>query len=294
MPWSAPAAPRASTPASSSSHWPSRRSTSRRNTSTRSARTPSARPVRSRAARPSIAETRVVRSSSGPAVASDEQVFESMTATYQPPTPTQAPTRKCGQLFSRESDVPNPGHQRRPASGPRARPPCPASAWGRTTPDPPPQRPARGSQRPPDHRARQLHGARTTPTPVLGKQLGAQLTGTQFPGPAHSQQMGHPTAHVRTWDLTHPQGVATAPGKCIGPEPATRSCRERGLHRGSPEARGTAELGAGGATPPSHSPNTSAPFRAYKSGRRPQVRACIGVSEAEPGSVKPWRASRVS
>jgi hypothetical protein len=41
-PWSAPAAPRPSTPASSLSHWPSRRSTMRRSSSTRSAHTLSA------------------------------------------------------------------------------------------------------------------------------------------------------------------------------------------------------------------------------------------------------------
>jgi hypothetical protein len=41
VPWSAPAAPQASTPASSPSQWPSRRSTSRRRISTRSTRTAS-------------------------------------------------------------------------------------------------------------------------------------------------------------------------------------------------------------------------------------------------------------
>ena len=50
-PCSAPAAPRASTPASSASQWPSRRSTSPRSTMTRSARAPSASPSGSWAAR---------------------------------------------------------------------------------------------------------------------------------------------------------------------------------------------------------------------------------------------------
>ena len=165
MPWSAPAAPRASTPASSSSHWPSRRSSSRRNTSTRSARTPSARPVRSRAARPSIAETRVVRSSSGPAVASGELVFESMTATYQPPPQHKHPPEFVDKLFSRrvgraqsqppaetdigpESQATVPGERMGP-NNPRPtapatrtgipttpRPPCPATTWGPNNPDP--------------------------------------------------------------------------------------------------------------------------------------------------------------
>src|SRR5215207_1284570 len=94
MPWSAPAAPRPSTAARRWSHWPSRRSTSRRNPRACSARAASASPSRSWAASPSTT------SASGPSPCGNlsEHLFESMAATYQAPTPKQAPNQICGQV----------------------------------------------------------------------------------------------------------------------------------------------------------------------------------------------------
>src|SRR5215207_377836 len=94
MPWSAPAAPRPSTAARRWSHWPSRRSTSRRNPRACSARAASASPSRSWAASPSTT------SASGPSPCGNlsEHLFESMAATYQAPTPRQAPNQICGQV----------------------------------------------------------------------------------------------------------------------------------------------------------------------------------------------------
>ncbi len=88
-PWSAPAAPRASTPARSLSHWPSRRSTSRRSSSTCSAWTVSASP--SRSARSSTAAVRAASLPGRPTESSVECVFESMGGTYQPHNPKQPP-----------------------------------------------------------------------------------------------------------------------------------------------------------------------------------------------------------
>jgi hypothetical protein len=93
------AALRASTAASSWSHWPSRRSSSRRSPSTCAARTVTDRPSRSWAAS-SLAAATSDASPSSPSGATGgrwagpwvECVFESMGATYQPHPPTQAPT----------------------------------------------------------------------------------------------------------------------------------------------------------------------------------------------------------
>jgi Transcriptional regulator PadR-like family len=90
-PWSAPAAPPASTVASSWSQWPSRRSSSRRTPSTRSARMASGSPSRSWAANPSTAVLSAASPSGRPVGFLLECVFESMGGTYQAPTRRQAP-----------------------------------------------------------------------------------------------------------------------------------------------------------------------------------------------------------
>ena len=117
--WSAPAAPRASTPASSASQWPSRRSTNRLSWRTRSARTPSDRLSTSWAANPSNSAASATSPSASPAdwPADDrgdglgdgpddgltgcriECVFGFMGATYQHQTRTQPPNPKLWTAF---------------------------------------------------------------------------------------------------------------------------------------------------------------------------------------------------
>ena len=96
-PWSAPAAPRASTPASSASQWPSRRSMSPRNTMTRSAPAPSGSWSGSWSVSSWSSATSADNPVGVPVGWLVECVFESMAGTYQPSTRTQAPTRKCGK-----------------------------------------------------------------------------------------------------------------------------------------------------------------------------------------------------
>jgi hypothetical protein len=127
VPWSAPAAPQASTAASSLSQQPSRRSSSRRRTSTRWARTPSGRPARFWAARSSTSAA----SACSPSGSLSEHLFELMAATSQPHSPTQAPTQK---LWTTPFERRGPGPSRplaRPCLGPQdPGPPRPATTWG--------------------------------------------------------------------------------------------------------------------------------------------------------------------
>jgi len=87
----------ASTAASSLSQWPSSRSTSRRRVRTRSANATSFKPSRSWVASSFIAAARVASPPGRRPSCGDECVFESMAATYQPPTQTQLPIPSCGK-----------------------------------------------------------------------------------------------------------------------------------------------------------------------------------------------------
>ena len=128
---SAPAAPRASTPASSLSQWPSRRSTSRRSSRTRSARTLSARPSRSWAATPSTASASAASPSPGrvdPTVG--RKCVRSMVATYQPhPNATTKTRSEDNSLPLAPEGLATYGMGVDPP-----RPPCQASAWSPSTP----------------------------------------------------------------------------------------------------------------------------------------------------------------
>ena len=133
-PCSAPAAPRASTPASSASHWPSRRSTSPRNTRTRSAQAPSASPSGSWAARPWSSATSAANPAGVPADGWSNGCSSPWRATYQPLTRTQAPPPHLGtssptRAGSSDAWPPGPGQ-----------PPCQATALAPTAPDPDPPR----------------------------------------------------------------------------------------------------------------------------------------------------------
>jgi hypothetical protein len=101
VPWSAPAAPRASTAARRFRHWPSRRSASRRRARNSSARAASASRSRSSAARSSTTAASAASLSGGlpggRSRPSGEHLFESMAATYQAHSRRQAPSRECGQ-----------------------------------------------------------------------------------------------------------------------------------------------------------------------------------------------------
>jgi hypothetical protein len=109
-------------------------------------------------------------------VGSGELVFGSMVATYQLDTRRQAPARACAQLFRANSIG-----QSRPRAevnlGPRTRAIMPGDGMGPDQPDPPHPATARGPTTPPHPatararttpipRARRLHGARpTAPAP---------------------------------------------------------------------------------------------------------------------------------
>jgi hypothetical protein len=172
------------------SQWPSSRSSSRRRTRTRSARAASESPPRSWAASCSTAAARAV----SPSGELSECVFESMAATYQPHTRTQAPNHNLWTAFSGpqvgnachpgdsllgagsslrpsvESDPPavrvevtRQGSSQASARGPRrGGPPCRVGPWSPRTA---PSQVHSWAQRHPTHPARHLHGARTTRPP---------------------------------------------------------------------------------------------------------------------------------
>jgi hypothetical protein len=164
--WSAPAAPRASTPASSLSHWPSRRSSNRRSTRTRSARTTSLSSSRSLAASRSAAAASKARSSGGPTGGAVEYPFESIGATYQPPSQPQPPTQEMWTTFS---DARHPTAMERTGAG---------GCWNSKGPN----STQIGVDGPgPTHRASSRHGARWLRATVPGNCMGPEPPRPQYP-----------------------------------------------------------------------------------------------------------------